>query len=117
MARTVTLRLDDDAYAALREAAKAERRPLSNLIETAALARIREQQFEEPSEPTPTAEGRVPGCTPASGPHRCVSTASSRRHRPETWRYRIGAWRFFYEIDEARAVVSMTAASHRGSAY
>ena len=50
MARTVTLRLDDDAYAALREAAKAERRPLSNLIETAALARIREQQFVDDDE-------------------------------------------------------------------
>ena len=36
---------------------------------------------------------------------------------PETWRYRIGAWRFFYEIEEARAVVFMIAASHRGSAY
>jgi uncharacterized protein (DUF1778 family) len=52
MARTVTLRLDDDAYAALREAAKAERRPLSNLIETAALARIREQQFVDDNEMT-----------------------------------------------------------------
>ena len=52
MARTVTLRLDDDAYAALREAAKAERRPLSNLIETAALARIREQQFVDDDEMT-----------------------------------------------------------------
>jgi mRNA interferase RelE/StbE len=36
---------------------------------------------------------------------------------PETWRYRIGAWRFFYEIDEEDRVVLMTAASHRGSGY
>lgn len=35
----------------------------------------------------------------------------------EIRRYRIGAWRFFYEIDEKRGVVSMLAASHRSSAY
>jgi mRNA interferase RelE/StbE len=34
---------------------------------------------------------------------------------PETWRYRIGAW--FYEIDEAKGIVFLTAATHRGSAY
>ncbi len=50
MSKTVTLRLDDEAYEALREAARAERRPLSNLIETAALARIREQQFVDDAE-------------------------------------------------------------------
>jgi mRNA interferase RelE/StbE len=33
------------------------------------------------------------------------------------WRYRIGAWRFFYEIDESRRIVFMIAASHRSSAY
>ncbi len=36
---------------------------------------------------------------------------------PDTWRYRIGAWRFFYEIDDDEGVVFMIAASHRGSAY
>ena len=45
MTKTVTLRLGEDVYTELREAAAAERRPLSNLIETAALARIREAQF------------------------------------------------------------------------
>ncbi len=45
MSKTVTLRLDDDVYEEFREAAKADRRPLSNLIETAALSKIREQQF------------------------------------------------------------------------
>ncbi len=45
MSKTVTLRLDDDVYEEFREAANADRRPLSNLIETAALSRIREQQF------------------------------------------------------------------------
>ena len=50
MAKTITLRLDDDVYCELREAAEAERRPISNLIETAALARIREQQFVDDAE-------------------------------------------------------------------
>ena len=36
---------------------------------------------------------------------------------PDTWRYRIGAWRFFYEIDDRERVVFMTAAAHRGAAY
>jgi predicted transcriptional regulator len=47
MSKTVTLRLNDEVYKALSEAARAENRPLSNLIETAALARIRDQQFAD----------------------------------------------------------------------
>ena len=33
---------------------------------------------------------------------------------PETWSYRIGSWRFFYEIDDQEPVVWMIAAAHRG---
>ncbi len=50
MAKIVTLRLDEAVYKELREAAEAERRPLSNLIETAALAKIREEQFLDDAE-------------------------------------------------------------------
>lgn len=50
MSKTVTLRLDDKVYEEFREAAEAERRPLSNLIETAALLKIREQQFVDDAE-------------------------------------------------------------------
>jgi predicted transcriptional regulator len=50
MSKTVTLRLKDDVYNVLREAALAENRPLSNLIETAALSKIREQQFVDDTE-------------------------------------------------------------------
>jgi len=35
---------------------------------------------------------------------------------PATWRYRIGAWRFFSEIDEDDRIVLLTAAAHRGAA-
>ena len=50
MSKTVTIRLDEETYEEFREAARAERRPLSNLIETAALAKIREQQFVDDAE-------------------------------------------------------------------
>lgn len=50
MSKTVTLRLDDETYRELKEAAAAESRPLSNLIAVAALARIRERQFADDAE-------------------------------------------------------------------
>lgn len=34
-----------------------------------------------------------------------------------TWRYRIGEWRFFYEVDEPEKTVLLTAADHRRQAY
>ena len=49
---------------------------------------------------------------PHFGPH----IRKLRDWDPPTWRYRIGAWRFFYEIDEAEQVVLLVAAQHRGSA-
>ena len=36
---------------------------------------------------------------------------------PPTWRYRVGDWRFFYEIDEKQRIVFMIAADHRKEAY
>ena len=50
MPKTVTLRLTDTIYRVFLEAAKAENRSLSNLIETAALAKLREQQFVDDAE-------------------------------------------------------------------
>ena len=50
MTKTVTLRLKDEIYNAFLEAAQAENRPLSNLIETAALYKVREQQFVDDAE-------------------------------------------------------------------
>ena len=40
-----------------------------------------------------------------------------RNWQPPTWRYRIGAYRFFYEIDKERNIVFMTMAEHRDRAY
>ena len=50
-------------------------------------------------------------------PHHGPNIRKLKGYSPETWRYRIGAWRFFYEIDEERSIVAMIAAHHRGSAY
>ena len=50
MAKTVTLRLEKDAYDELQEAAADQRRPLATFIATAALAKIREAQFVDDEE-------------------------------------------------------------------
>jgi predicted transcriptional regulator len=50
MSKTVTLRLDESTYEELKEAARSQNRPLSNLIETAALAKVREEQFVDDAE-------------------------------------------------------------------
>ena len=50
-------------------------------------------------------------------PHFGPNIKKLKDFHPETWRYRIGAWRFFYEIDEDEQTVFMIAASHRSAAY
>ena len=50
MSKTVTLRLKENVYKIFVEAAQAENRSISNLIETAALHKVREQQFVDDAE-------------------------------------------------------------------
>ncbi len=50
-------------------------------------------------------------------PHFGPNIKRLKNWRPPTWRYRIGRWRFFYEIDDLEKIVLMTAADHRRSAY
>ena len=38
-------------------------------------------------------------------------------YKPETWRYRIGGYRFFYAIDDRKKIVFMTSADNRADAY
>lgn len=52
-----------------------------------------------------------------SEPHFGPNIKRLKNWEPPTWRYRIGAWRFFYEIDEKQKIVYMTAADHRSQAY
>jgi mRNA interferase RelE/StbE len=50
-------------------------------------------------------------------PHYGANLKKLKNYEPETWRYRIGSWRFFYEIDEHEKIVFMIAAHHRSRAY
>ncbi len=50
-------------------------------------------------------------------PHYGPNIKRLKNWEPPTWRYRVGDWRFFYEIDEAERVVCMTAADCRREAY
>lgn len=50
-------------------------------------------------------------------PHYGPNIKKLKGFHPETWRCRIGAWRFFYEIDDKENIAFMIAASHRSAAY
>jgi len=50
-------------------------------------------------------------------PHFGPNIKKLKDFSPDTWRCRIGAWRFFYEIDEEEMIIFMVAASHRSNAY
>ena len=50
MAKTITLRLDDDTYRVFADAARADGRSLANLIQRAALLKIQEDQFVDDAE-------------------------------------------------------------------
>jgi mRNA interferase RelE/StbE len=52
-----------------------------------------------------------------SHPHFGPNIKKLKGFQPETWRYRIGAWRFFFEIDDDNKIVYLIAASHRSAAY
>ena len=38
-------------------------------------------------------------------------------YKPDTWRYRIGSYRFFYEIDDKNKIVFMISVDNRQNAY
>jgi len=52
MAKTVTLRLDDETYELIRTAASGERRSISNFIEYATLSYLTEEAFASEEEMT-----------------------------------------------------------------
>ena len=57
MPKTITLRLEDEAYETLREHSEAEKRPLSNYIEMAALEYTKAQEFLKQAWKTATSIG------------------------------------------------------------
>jgi mRNA interferase RelE/StbE len=52
-----------------------------------------------------------------AAPREAPSAARLKNWDPPTWRIRIGTWRVFYEIDDEKRVVFLTAADHRKDAY
>ena len=50
-------------------------------------------------------------------PHYGPNIKKFKGFSPDTWRFRIGAWRFFYEVDEVDKIVFLITASHRSVAY
>jgi mRNA interferase RelE/StbE len=50
-------------------------------------------------------------------PHTGQNIKKLKDFSPDTWRYRIGDYRFFYQIDESEHTVFMTAARHRKESY
>ncbi|MDF0664870.1 MAG: type II toxin-antitoxin system RelE/ParE family toxin [Nitrospira sp.] len=50
-------------------------------------------------------------------PHHGLNIKRLKNWEPPTWRYRVGAWRFFYEINEREKRVYMITADHRREAY
>jgi mRNA interferase RelE/StbE len=53
----------------------------------------------------------------SENPHCGPNIKRLKNWEPPTWRYRIGDWRFFYEIDDGQRIVFMTVADHRKAAY
>jgi mRNA interferase RelE/StbE len=52
-----------------------------------------------------------------ASPRQVPSAARLRDWEPPTWRIRIGSWRVFYEIDDEKQIVFLTAADYRKDAY
>ncbi len=40
-----------------------------------------------------------------------------KNYQPDTWRYRIGDYRFFYEVNLEEKIIIMIAADHRKDCY
>lgn len=53
----------------------------------------------------------------SQSPHTGPNIKRLKNWEPATWRYRVGDWRFFYEIDEKQRIVFMTVADHRRQAH
>jgi mRNA interferase RelE/StbE len=52
-----------------------------------------------------------------NNPHFGKNIKKLKNYKPDTWRYRIGNYRFFYEINEKKQMVYMIAADYRKDSY
>ena len=53
----------------------------------------------------------------ASEPYYGNNIKKLKNYNPETWRYRIGNYRVFYEINEEKKIVSIIGINTRQNAY
>ncbi len=52
-----------------------------------------------------------------NNPYFAKNIKKLKNYKPDTWRYRIGGYRFFYEISEKERMVYMIAADSRKDSY
>ena len=52
-----------------------------------------------------------------SEPHYGNNLKKLKNYNPDTWRYRVGSYRVFYEINEENKIVSIIGISTRQNAY
>jgi mRNA interferase RelE/StbE len=52
-----------------------------------------------------------------NNPHFGNNIKKLKNYIPETWRYRIGNYRLFYEINESEKIVFLIAIDARGNSY
>jgi len=50
-------------------------------------------------------------------PHFGRNIKKLKNYQPETWRYRIGSYRLFFEVDEKESIVCMLAVDGRKNSY
>ncbi len=53
----------------------------------------------------------------SENPYFGLNIKKLRDFSPETWRYRIGTYRLFFEIDDSEKIIYITALSKRKDAY
>lgn len=52
-----------------------------------------------------------------SNPYYGPSIKKLRSYKPDTWRYRVGDYRIFYQIDDDKKIVHIKSIEHRKDAY
>jgi mRNA interferase RelE/StbE len=52
-----------------------------------------------------------------TNPYFGINIKKLKNYKPDTWRYRIGRYRFFYEIGEKERIIYMIAAESRKDSY
>ena len=50
-------------------------------------------------------------------PHYGLNIKKLKNYKPDTWRYKIGHYRLFYEIEEEIRIIDIVSIKHRQKAY